>query len=325
LTTKKPPPRLRVKRSLLSEHPSVYPVFDMTEELRRRGFQVDDRTWLGDVAGRLATRAGLSRHLITLPTVYELRPMMGMQPWHMFPSVLWRPSILLCWDVWEPDYAAWTRLFQRMSPAAIFMTAAQSVEHFRSQLPDVRVEWLPEATDPSWYLGGPILGQRRTFLEMGRRYTKLHDTVIGVPESRGFQHVFAQEEAVLAFRDRAAMAAGLSAAIVSVCLPSSSTHPERSGGVETMTHRYLETMAAGCIPWGHAPEELCRLFEYNPVLEIDWGDPASQLDAILADPAKYQDLVDRNRLRLLETSTWEIRVSTLLRRLDRLGLNVGRT
>lgn len=47
-----------------------------------------------------------------------------------------------------------------------------------------------------------------------------------------------------------------------------------------MTHRYLETMAAGCIPWGHAPEELCRLFEYNPVLEIDRGDPLKLIGGI---------------------------------------------
>jgi hypothetical protein len=97
------------------------------------------------------------------------------------------------------------------------------------------------------------------------------------------------------------------------------THPQRSGDVETVTHRYFESMAAGCIIIGHAPRELVDLFGYNPVIEADVSDPAAQLEAILREPGAHAGLVERNRKRMMEVGTWDVRIRTILELLAARG------
>lgn len=311
-----PYPNLRVRRNVLSQHPSVYPIIDLTNELARQGILVHDRTSVGDLAGRLALKVGLARHIHAASPVREIRPMMAMQPWHLFPTVLWRRSILICWDVWLPDYAEWYAFFRRVRPEVVFMTARQSVEYFAPRLTETRVEWLPEATDPRHYDAHLPLKERTDVLEMGRRHDSLHSSILGIPESAGFAHRYERRRGELVFSDRKALATGLARTAVSVCLPSSMTHPERSGDVEVLTHRYLETMASGAVLWGHAPSDLIDLFGYNPVVEIEWDDPAVQLAALLADVDAHQHLVARNMQVLIQRGTWNVRVRELLSRLS---------
>ena len=78
---------------------------------------------------------------------------------------------------------------------------------------------------------------------------------------------------------RMPLAAGFGDAKVSVCFPSSTTHPQRSGSVETATHRYFESFASRCIVVGRAPAELVDLFGYNPVVEADTRAQRSSLFA----------------------------------------------
>jgi hypothetical protein len=110
---------------------------------------------------------------------------------------------------------------------------------------------------------------------------------------------------------------------VSVCFPSSLTHPARSGDVETLTLRYLESIAARCVLLGHCPAELEDLFGYNPVIEADPSDPGGQLDRILADPSSCEPLLDRNLARLREVGTCETRVETMLQMLRERGYEPG--
>ena len=63
--------------------------------------------------------------------------------------------------------------------------------------------------------------------------------------------------------------------------PCSLTHPERSGPVETVTHRYFESMASKCLIIGHAPRELIDLFGYNPAIEMQANHEFKQLQALL--------------------------------------------
>lgn len=306
---------LSARRNVLAQHPSIYPVLDLTDELARQGVTVHDRSRLGDAAGRLAVSLGLDRHVWSVSPVPELRPMMGLQPWHLFPTSLWHRTVFICWDVWVPDYPRWEALFHRIRPNVVFMTARQSVDHFAPRLQGIRVEWLPEATDTRHYDPRSPLSERTDVLEMGRRHEALHSAIVGVPEEKGFVHRYEKLRGSLVFRDRKDLAQGLARTAVSVCLPSSMTHPERSGNVEVMTHRYLETIASGAVPWGHAPADLVDLFGYNPTIEIDWDDPAGQLAGLLANLDAYQDLMRRNLQALREKGTWKVRVRHLLSRL----------
>ena len=54
-------------------------------------------------------------------------------------------------------------------------------------------------------------------------------------------------------RRRDAFIDGLARSRVSICVPSSVTHPERAGDIETMTIRYLQSMVSKCVVLGRAP------------------------------------------------------------------------
>jgi hypothetical protein len=90
------------------------------------------------------------------------------------------------------------------------------------------------------------------------------------------------------------------------------THPERSGGVETVTLRYFESLASRCLVVGKCPAELHDLFGYNPIIEIDAHRPSEQIIEILTEIDRYQEFVDKNRARLLEVGTWDARVKEML-------------
>ena len=109
-----------------------------------------------------------------------------------------------------------------------------------------------------------------------------------------------------------ALVAGLGDTKLSIVFPSSMTHPGRSGHVETVTHKYFESMASRCVLVGHCPDELHDLFGYNPVIEVDWSDPAGHVRTILENLDAHVDLVERNFSRLLDVGTWDTRVQTLV-------------
>ena len=50
--------------------------------------------------------------------------------------------------------------------------------------------------------------------------------------------------------------------------------------VETLTHRYLESIASKRVVVGRCIRELEMLFGYNPVIEVDMADPVGQLRSV---------------------------------------------
>jgi len=122
------------------------------------------------------------------------------------------------------------------------------------------------------------------------------------------------------FASRRALSDGLASSRISVCFPRSFTHSESTGGVETVTHRYFESIASGCLLLGHCPDELLDLFGYNPVVEVETGDEFGQIERILADLQPFQEQVDANYRRLLEVGTWRQRVPVVMREVEELGL-----
>ena len=111
---------------------------------------------------------------------------------------------------------------------------------------------------------------------------------------------------------------GLARSKISICFPLSMTNPDRSGGIETMTNRYLESMASKCLIVGHAPEEMIQLFGYNPVIEVDWHDPAGQLTFILNNYDNFLALVEQNYWLVVREHTWERRWTQILELLSNI-------
>lgn len=272
--------------------------------------------WRGLVprAGFWATSAlfkyGGIRGLQALPASRRATPrtyiavLMGPQfskcmPHFMLPAT----KAVYLFDVWP---AVWDRVeafLEHFGVAHAFVSARQSADHLRGRV-STQIHWLPEGLDPAPFRHRPMAERDIDVLQMGRRYNRYHDQIVEPLAARGAVYRYEVVRGQIIFPTHADLVDGLSRSKISVCVPSSITHPERSGTVETMTLRYLQSMASRCLIVGHAPAEMVDLFGYNPVVEIDLHDPAGQLVHLLGAIDRYEPLIERNYQALHSAHTW---------------------
>lgn len=232
---------------------------------------------------------------------------------------------LFAWDMWPGAIDRFRPVVARDRCVHCFVTIRSAVPGLQSA-PRSNVSWLPEAVTVGEFAGGPPLLSRGTsVLEFGRRYEQWHAVVTPVLSDRSFRHLYSAGSAGRRskldhhhlFSGRREFVDGLRQAAISVCFPASMTHPTgRSLGTETLTARYLESMAASCLVVGHAPADLTALFGYNPVIEADLSAPATQLLDILANLGDYQGLVDKNLERVRALGSWSQRAKRIAEVLD---------
>jgi hypothetical protein len=291
-----------------------YPIQAMQRELTAHGVgHLRNSQFVNRHLGRVLAKLGLMRRLATLSRNAYLAPVMQVSEARLFPVCYFAETIVYAMDVWPPRYAQWEAFFRRHRMRIAFITARTSAERMARRVPGLEALWLPEAIDPGLYAGDkPLAARSIDVLEMGRRLAPYHERIVAHCAARGYVHRYERVRGDIIFPTYDQFVAALGDSKISVCFPSSMTHPQRAGDVETMTLRYLESIAARCIVVGHAPQELADLFGYNPVIEADLNDPAAQLDAILADVNAHAELVARNHARLMEVGTWNARVHTLL-------------
>lgn len=241
---------------------------------------------------------------------------MGFSEYKTFPVSCWTELVPYCFDCWPGSYDRWSSFFKRHRVRVAFFSARQSAEHFLTSIPAMQSFWLPEATDPNEYdPETPLSARDIDVLELGRREEAYHRAIVDSLAKQGRSHRFEAIKGQIIFPSKDELIDGLSRAKISICFPCSQTHPERSGDVETVTHRYFESIASKCVIVGHSPAELVDLFGYNPVIEVETGNEATQIEFILEHLNSFQGLVDRNYARLLECGTWKHRVTAMLRTL----------
>jgi len=270
---------------------------------------------------RVISRLGLMRNLRRSDEGPVFVAMMGYAEGRTLPFSYWNELVPYAFDCWPSTYARWASFFKRQRVRLAFFSARQSAGYFRDSIPTMRAVWLPEAVDPAGYDAGPRLADRNVdVLELGRKHDEFHRNVVSGLAQAGQVHQYEPVDGARVFPTRDALRDGLASSRISVCFPRSITHPDSTGGVETVTHRYFESMASGCIILGHAPQELIDVFGYNPVVEVEWGAEVRQISEILRDLRPFQDQVDANYRRLLEVGTWRSRVPIVLQQIGDAGL-----
>jgi hypothetical protein len=226
------------------------------------------------------------------------------------------PWVFDSWPNLRPKIAA---MLRRNKVKVALFTARQSAEYFREHL-GIDAFWLPEACNPALYRPDKPLQDRSTdVLELGRKYDRFHDQITPRLEALKKTHLYEKIKGQLIFSGAEALTNGFAEAKISICFPSSITHPERSGNCETVTLRYFESMASRCLIVGHAPAELIDIFGYNPVIEADLDNAAAQIENLLANMGSYQEMVDRNYQAVLQNGVWDVRVKQLLAELEKRG------
>jgi hypothetical protein len=216
-------------------------------------------------------------------------------------------------------FDAWPRFHKRIAENAktlkirlIFFSSKEASRLFNQLQNEIRGVWIPEGIDVNDYYFKPYELKVIDVLEFGRKYDLYHDKIASTLSDRNYKHLFEQQKGTVVFKSRVDFLNGLSESKISICIPSSITHPERSEGLSSMTLRYLQSMASKCLIVGILPKEMKELFTYMPIVEIDMSDPQGQILEVLSAYESYIPLIERNYKVVHESHTWEVRINKML-------------
>lgn len=297
-------------------HPADRVVRNFVDSLRDAGAGAVRRSVsLGKALERMGrpTWPAGSRSTIVLP-------LMGSKWWRLTACTTFGPTIPYCWDVWGPELDEWTRRLSQPRVVAVLTSSSNARDELRARLPNMSIEYVPEAIDIRRFpFRVPLRSRSIDVLELGRRNTRWHEAVTSMLRDTAAVHKYERSAGATIFSTDEDLDAGLLDSRISICFTRQDSHPEVAGGIDALTQRYLESIAAGCILLGRAPQDLIDLFGYNPVIDVDWADPPGQLRTILASLEDYQAAVDANRRRLLDVGSWAVRGPQLVQALDKLN------
>ncbi len=306
-------PSLAYLDSFFPSLPCNYPIEDFQLALQTSGFaRIKQKSfglpsWMEYNAERVLGRIvrnvceGLGPQLLCL--------LMGPAAHRLVPDGILNRCSIYCWDTWPENFARWDSLFERFRTPIAFFSSRQAKERFESCSPDIRCYWVPEATDPTIYDSNKPLSRRTiNVLELGRRYNAFHQEITPVLASARISHLYESSPGRVIFDTREGLIQGLADSKILISFPASVTTPSRAA-IETVTHRYFQGMASGCLLVGRCPSELQDLIGYNPVIEVDFSNASEQILNVLQSIEAYQDFVNQNLETVRHEGCWKERVA----------------
>jgi hypothetical protein len=232
-----------------------------------------------------------------------------------FPHFAYRHSLRILWtyDVWEPHFSEVEAMVRDAEINILLLSSYHATKHFRRlRIPNCEVHWATEFIDPLLYRAKPWEERKIDVLAFGRQPTSYDDRIRGGCRDLGINYLFQPN-----FATSQHLADALADTKICVCFPRSFSDPEVAGKVSTLTFRYLEGMASRCLLLGQAPIDAIKRLGYNPVVEVDWKDPLTQLQDLLCGDQEHSALIERNFGEVRE----RLGVLGFVRRVERL---VGR-
>jgi hypothetical protein len=210
-------------------------------------------------------------------------------------------------DAWEETHNSLVDFANDFKVKNVFVSSSQVAEKLNSLDSYCNFHWIPEGIEIKDYKFYNFHNRTIDVIQIGRKYDKYHNLIAEQLSNAGKKYLFEKKKGELIFPTRADFINGLASSKISICFPSSITHPQRSGQIETLTIRYLQSIASKCIIVGHAPDEMIKIFGYNPVIEAEMLNPFEQLEDILNKYERYLQLVEKNYQNLMRhqwTNRW---------------------
>jgi len=210
-------------------------------------------------------------------------------------------------DAWTKDQPELVDFIQRCKIDQVFVSSSQAATGLNERLKRPLANWVPEGIDISVYKQFSYDNKDIDVIQIGRKYDWYHEQILPFFSDTNKIYLYEKTNGTIIFPDREDFINGLARSKISICFPTNTTHPERAGVIETMTNRYLQSMASKCLIVGHAPQEMVDLFSYNPVVEMDRSAPVEQLKTILDQYLNYIPLIEKNYEIVSKYHTWENR------------------
>ena len=211
---------------------------------------------------------------------------------------------LYMFDAWPKNQNEINTFIKSFKIDNIFLSSSEAVQRLSALNNNCNFYWIPEAINPNEYKHKPYDKKMIDVIQLGRKYESYHKIIEKPLKLHSKIYLFEKKRGEIIFPDRKNFIWGLANSKISICVPSSITHPERSGNMETMTVRYLQSMVSKCLVVGHAPKEMLTLFDYNPVIEIDTDNPIEQIMYLLCHYDDYIPLIEKNYKMVNENHTW---------------------
>lgn len=232
-----------------------------------------------------------------------------------FPYYFKYDIIPMLWDVWGFSWERMYKAFKVLNVRIVFVSSRQVTDMINKES-DVKAFWIPEGIDTSHYQRGDRLRNRPfDVLELGRQMGCYHLCLKEMLQKKMINKLTTSnisQEGTLDNKNVAFTNEELYEMMpkykIMICFPQCDTNPQRAGQIETLTQRYWEAMLSGCLMLGRAPQELIDLIGYNPVVNIDWSSPETQMTSIIENIDNYQDLVDKNYISAKKHAPWEKRI-----------------
>ena len=223
-----------------------------------------------------------------------------------FPDYIFsKEKYLYIFDAWPRDNLNLIRLSEFYKIDSIFFSSLQSMVNFNSLSPRKIGHWIPEGINQKYYFFHAPSLKSIDVVAFGRKHDAYHKKVLNASKEYNFKYIFKKED----INDLAAV---LASSKISICFPSSTTHPSRSEDISTMTLRYLQSMISKCLIIGEIPYDMKFLFDYDPIITYDYQDPVGQLMDILENYDKYEQLIEKNYKSVLASHTWENRFNKII-------------
>jgi hypothetical protein len=223
-------------------------------------------------------------------------------------SFVAKNNYLYVFDAWPRDNQVLVDCVRLFAIRKVFFSALQSAANFNRTFQEKHPKgvWVPEGIYAANYTARPYANKDIDVIQFGRRYERYYARI--VPTLQAANHVH--------YDKRGKVNAPLSRAKISICFPSSLTHPERSGYISTMTLRYLQSMVSKCLVVGSLPYDMRLLFDYDPVIEADLNHPEDQILDILRSFPDYIPLIEKNYASVVAHHQWSNRMETIRQHIE---------
>lgn len=243
-----------------------------------------------------------------------------------YPDYLFYEIIPMFWDCWPIHYDKVENWIRKHRVKTAIFTSSVEMNEIKSRIPSLNVIHCPEGISCAEYGEGKSLCERSIdLLEFGRGLKDLSSPIEGqttiMQDVSRFKYVVTRANNQYLFPPDQ-LHSIMEDAKITVCLPKSITHPQKTGGVETLTQRYWEAMLSRMVIVGHCPKELYDLIGYNPVIELEEVANYGGLIGMLDNIDQFQSLVDKNRDAALKLGDWSKRIVLIQNNLKELGYNI---
>lgn len=322
-----------LKISLIKRDPDLYgnpPSFDVMEEFEdtickvypKLEYVSNNSIMSPLVLKALITKIGISTRALTLNNkINYLSIQMGPDFGKILPYCLRsKNSYAYFFDIWPKFFDEMENFLTNSSINHVFLSSQYTTNYFNLKGYE-NVSWIPEGISPQIYKYCSFKEKDIDVLELGRKFQSIHEKIRGVLEDNSKKHFYEKTNGEIVFPNKKDFILGMARSKISICFPKSETHPDVAGKINTMTNRYLQSMASKCLIVGSAPEEMKYLFGFDPVIQLSKDKPGEHLLDILNHYEDYHDLIEQNYKYVIKNHTWESRCKNILQVIEYNKIN----